>query len=772
MSKSLVIVESPSKAKTINKYLGSKFIVEATVGHVRDLPKSKLAVDVENEFATSVINIRGKGDVIKKIKSLASKVHSVYIATDPDREGEAIAADIAYLIKDAAPDEHIYRVLFNEITKNGVKRGMEDPRKIDINLVDSQRARRVMDRLIGYSVSPFLWRAIIEEASNALSAGRVQSVALRLVCEREAEIRAFIPTEFWTLKGIFQKGGKQEFKASLFSVEGKEVRIPPKPVMTDADWIDFNKQFFALPDARTASLTESEIRAVKAYAITDITKRTGKRNPPVPFITSTLQAEASRLLKMRPAITMKIAQSLYEGVELGKAGTAGLITYMRTDSTRVSNEIVADARGFIKDTYGEGFLSDAPKYYEKKKNAGVQDAHEAIRPTSMAFPPESVKEFLSKQQFQVYQLVWNRFLASQMSPATIETTTVEISGGKFVFKVSGQAILDKGFLRVYDDEDVSEEDDEKQGSSLLPAGLQAGDNLVLSDVEKKQSSTKPPPRFTESSLIKELEKDGIGRPSTYASIISTITFRQYVTIRERKLYTTPRGERVNETLVQFFPDIFDVTFTAKMETELDSIANGELSYVQALNDFYSPFSKTLAKVESKVEKILCEQCGNEMIMKMGRFGRFLACSNYPECSSIKSLRDYAQENQEPEYTGEACPKCNGRTVYRTGKFGKFIGCENYPKCDYLKNITLNIPCPKCTVGEVTERKSRRNKVFYGCNRYPECDFTSWNKPVEVPCDECTSTYLEEKYTAKKGKYLKCPACGAEKQQDIEKEEDE
>ena len=728
MAKNLVLVESPSKAKTINKYLGRNYFVEATVGHIRNLPKTKLGVDIENNFEPQLLNIRGKGDLIKKLKSLAGKSENIFIATDPDREGEAIAQDIVDVINGNGKAK-IFRVLFNEITKTSVKKAMDSPIEINNNLVESQRARRVMDRIIGYKISPLLWTAVVEESASSLSAGRVQSVALRLIVEREEEIERFITTEYWSLWGTFLTEKEEAIKAKLAEIDGKSIKLQPKPEMSDEDWKEFNKKYIAVGNEEEARKIEEKLLAKKNYSISDINKKETRRNPYPPFITSTMQAEASRKLRFRPRQTMKVAQSLYEGVELGGEGITGLITYMRTDSTRLSEEVVNDTRNFIKDKFGDKYTpKSAKQYVGKKKN--VQDAHEAIRPTNVSHTPESVKEYLNKDQFKLYELIWKRFVACQMESAILETTTVSISADEFLFKSSGTAIKFDGFLALYDEtKDDATADDED--SSIFPIGLEKEDKLNLNELEKKQHFTKPPPRFSESTLIKELESNGIGRPSTYAMVVSTLHDRMYVNaIENNKIAPSSLGRKVNEVLVKNFPKIIEVEFTAKMEDELDSIANGDARYLEVVKDFYVPFEKNLKEVEDSIEKVKCEKCGSDMEIKIGRFGKFLACTAYPECKNIKSLKDVQQENQEPEFTGEECPKCGGKTIYRRGKFGKFIGCENYPECDYTKQITLGIACPKCKEGEVVSRRSKRGKFFYGCNRYPDCDYISWTKPTE------------------------------------------
>jgi DNA topoisomerase-1 len=726
MAKELILVESPSKAKTINKYVGKNYIVEATVGHIRNLPKTKLGIDIENNFEPSLINIRGKGDLIKKIKILAAKSDKIYLATDPDREGEAIAQDVVDVLGSNLKDK-IHRVLFNEITKKAVIEALKNPIKVDDHLVISQRARRVMDRIIGYKVSPFLWKAVIEAYGSSLSAGRVQSVALRLICEREEEIGKFVPTEYWSINAIFTTIKGEELQAKLFEVNNKQIKIPPKPQMSDEDWDEFLKSNFAIWKEELALQLVEVLKSKENYIISDIIKKESKKNPYPPFITSALQVEASRKLRFRPRRTMMIAQQLYEGIDLGDEGTTGLITYMRTDSTRLNADIINDAREFILNVHGNSYLPDKPRLYEQKNKKNVQDAHEAIRPTSLKYTPQFVKPYLDEPQFKLYDLIWKRFVACQMESARLETTTVSIAADEYVFKSSGTSILFDGFLAIYD-EDLDDNNDQNGNAGLIPVGLLKGQKMGLKEIFPNQHFTKPPARFTESSLIKELESNGIGRPSTYAMIMGTIIDRKYIDQIDRKLIPTNLGNRVNEILVKNFSNIFNVNFTAKMEEELDSIAEGEIGYLKVLNDFYIPFSKTLLEVEANLEKIKCDKCGSDMDIRMGRFGKFLACTNYPECKNIKSLKEFSANGGEPEATGEICPKCGSKTVFREGKFGKFIGCEKYPDCDFTKIITLGLSCPKCGQGEVITRRTKRGKLFYGCNRYPECDFASWTLP--------------------------------------------
>lgn len=762
MSKYVVLVESPSKAKTIKKYLGKDYIVEATVGHIKDLPKSSLGVDIENGFKPKIVSIKGKSDILKKIKSLAKVSKKIFIATDPDREGEAIAQDIYETIKNG--EKEIYRVLFHEITEKGVKEGMQNPRKIDYNLVASQRARRVMDRIIGYKVSPLLWNTLhlIESSGDsALSAGRVQSVALRLICEREEEIKNFVPLEYWSIIGIFENDEGYKFKSKLNSYQEKTYKLPDKSLATDEEKSEFFSKYFYIPDEKTANELLEKCK-IESFSISRIERKVVNRNPAAPFTTSTLQQEASKKLFYRPRQTMQYAQKLYEGVELGKDEIVGLITYMRTDSVRVSNDAIEDARDFILKNFGKEYLPESPKIYQSKKQ-NVQDAHEAIRPTNLKYTPEYVKKYLPRELYKLYELIWNRFIASQMKPAQFEQVSLDISGGEFVFRSTGSTLLFKGFLAVYDEngeEQSSSDEDINENENRIPSGLKEGQRLNLTELFKNQHFTKPPARYTESSLVKELDNLGIGRPSTYASIISTLYDREYVIQEDRKLIPTELGIKVNHLLINHFDHIFNVNFTAQMEEELDEIAEGINKYETVLSDFYVPFKNTLDEVEKKIEKPKCELCGADMEIKMGRYGRFLACTNYPQCKNVKSLKDFSQkvnDENEKQLLDELCPKCGSQLVYRNSRFGKFIGCSKYPDCDYTKSITLGISCPKCKSGELTPRFTKKRKIFYGCSRYPDCDYVSWNKPTGEICPNCKKDLLVITKSGKKEK-LKCNSC--------------
>ncbi len=769
MAKKLVIVESPAKAKTINRYLGNDFVVEASVGHIKDLPKSKLGVDVEKGFAPDYKTIRGKSEIIKRLKDLSQKARQVYIATDPDREGEAIAQHIEDELNQ--DPKKVYRVLFTEITQSGISRAMEKPLKIDSHLVYAQQARRVMDRLVGYRVSPLIWKAVYP----GLSAGRVQSVALKLVCERESEIGNFSPIEYWSILGKFRTEQDEEFEAKLYSIEGKELKDPQGGANGNGN----NGKAFYIESGNRAAALADEIKAAD-FAVASIARKEQKRNPAPPFITSTLQQAASTRLGFSPKRTMILAQQLYEGVDLGPEGRVGLITYMRTDSTRISEEAISAARGYIKSEFGNEFLPKEARHFRKAKSS--QDAHEAIRPTHMEYLPQEVKKHLPREMFLLYDLIWKRFIASQMNPAIYDQITVSIdsrtasqvdSSAKFVFHSSDSRIKFPGFLQVYDittedaDPSKSDEDGEELQKFKLPAGLNEGQALKLDEIFPRQHFTKPPARYTESSLVKELESLGIGRPSTYSSIVSTIEDRGYVELKERRLFATDLGMNVNKILASNLPEFFDVKFTAEMESELDEIANGDKEYLDVMNEFYRPFDIAVKGVEERIDEIksdvdgqqvACSVCGAPMVIKWSRRGRFLACSRYPECKNTKPI-DAHDDNNRP--TGDKCPECGGDLIYKNSRFGKFIGCSNYPNCRYTKSITTGVKCPECGKGELAQRFTRKKRIFYGCTNYPKCHYATWDKPVAIPCPLGDSPFLLEKYTKAKGNYYKCPKCESE-----------
>ena len=739
--KSLIIVESPAKAKTINKYLGNDYVVEASVGHIKNLPKSKLGVDVEGGFVPEYETIAGKAEVIARLHAHARRANAVYLATDPDREGEAIAWHLAQEVEQENPK--IFRVMFHEITERGITEAMQHPMKVDQNLVNSQQARRVMDRLVGYKISPFVWKTVY----YGLSAGRVQTVALRLICEREEAINAFVPEEYWSMVGSFRAHGNEPFFAKLFKVAGEDPNIH---------------------DRTTAEGYVNDIRR-QSFVLDDIQRKPVRRNPGAPFITSTLQQEAARRLRFHAKRTMMLAQKLYEGIDLGDDGRVGLITYMRTDSTRLSNDAVKEARQYIYDNYGKEYLPAEARTFKKGKSS--QDAHEAIRPTSMRFAPKAVKKYLDDEMFALYELIWNRFLACQMSAAVFEQTTVDLRGGDYLFRATDSVPQFRGFLQVYDDiaDEAEKQDDDEDPASRLPANLRAHDPATLENLLPNQHFTKPPARFTESSLVRELEALGIGRPSTYALIVDTIQTRKYVEARERRLFPTELGIAVYRLLVQNFPDLFNVEFTAKMEEELDTIASGKNSYQNVMGDFYRPFikglegvSKNSAAIKMSLQEATdekCELCGKPMIIKWGRNGRFMACSGYPSCKNTKPLP--SEQELTKHVVGGKCDLCGGDMVVKGGRFGAFLGCSNYPACRNTKPISIGVKCPKCTQGDVIERKTKRKRVFYGCSRYPDCDFASWDKPVAQSCDTCGNPYMVLKYNQSRGEYLQCPSCKAE-----------
>lgn len=736
--KSLIIVESPSKAKTINKYLGKDYVVEASFGHIKNLPKSKIGVDVDNGYEPTYVTIKGKGDVVKKLKEKAKKVKDIYLATDPDREGEAIAWHVAEELEPV--NNNIYRVLFNEITKSGINNAMSNRRKIDDKMVYSQQARRIMDRIVGYQVSPFVWKTIY----YGLSAGRVQTVALRLICERAEEIEKFVPEEYWSVIGQFKTDKSKEFLTKLVKIDGKAKKIGSEEEVKS--YLD-------------------EIRE-QAYSISNVQTKDVKRNPSPPFITSTLQQEAASRLRFSTKKTMTLAQRLYEGIELGDEGSVGLITYMRTDSVRLSNDAVSGARDYIYSNYGKEYVPKEPRVFKKAKAS--QDAHEAIRPTSVEYEPKKIKKYLEKDVYKLYELIWNRFIASQMQPAVYEQVNIEVEGGRFTFRATGSVIKFRGFLQVYDDvstNGVNEKDDDP--TSPIPTDLSVGESAKLLDVTPNQHFTKPPPPYNEASLVRELESLGIGRPSTYSLIISTILERKYVEQKDRQIHPTDLGRQVYKLLVEYFPNIFNVKFTAQMEDELDTIASGKQSYKKVLDDFYYPFTESLEKVSKKTTEIkksmqeetgeTCDECGKPMIIKWGRNGRFMACSGYPDCKNTKPLA-HEREHLKQVVNDTKCEECGGEMVVKGGPFGAFLGCSNYPDCKNTKPITLGIKCPKCNEGEVLERKTKRKRSFYGCSKYPKCDFASWDKPVMQPCPSCDNPYIVEKYTQKKGQFWKCPEC--------------
>jgi DNA topoisomerase-1 len=727
MEKSLVIVESDAKSKTINRFLGKDYVVRASVGHIKNLPKNRIGVDIENGFEPEYITIRGRGKVIQELKRLAQNSNKVFLATDPDREGEAIAAHLAAEIEPA--NKNIQRVLFHEITEQAVREAIQKSISIDSEKVEAQKARRVMDRLVGYRVSPFLWKTIY----RGLSAGRVQTVALRLVCEREEEIKGFTSREYWTIECVFKTKDGDKFKSKLMKIGGR-----------DADISD-------------AEAVERHVTSLKSldYRICDLKTRELERNPYPPYTTSTLQQDAVRRLNMTTKQIMAVAQQLYEGIDLPE-GRVGLISYMRTDSIRLSPVAVEEARQYIGENYGVEYVPPKPRRFSNKKSA--QDAHEAIRPTSLKRPPQKVAAYLSTPQKKIYELIWNRFLACQMSPARFKQTILEITGGEYLFRTIGTDVLFKGFMQIY-----NVEDKEQSFRVSIPGHLKISDPVSLESVDPEQHFTKPPSRFNESSLVKELDALGIGRPSTYVLIISTLLDRKYVEREARSLFPTELGVTVNRILIQQFPAIFNVGFTAKMEEELDQIESGDKKRLEVLQDFYHPFSEAVTKAMDQKEEIReslqeehgekCPKCGKDLVVKWGRNGRFIACTGYPECTFTKPLKEDMVE------TNETCEKCGSPMIVKTGRFGRFLACSRYPECKSTKPISTGVPCPAdgCT-GTLVEKRSGRGKVFFGCSRYPECKFATWYRPVQKTCGTCGYPLLERHVSKKKGEYVQCPKC--------------
>ena len=682
MADNLVIVESPAKAKTIEKYLGKRYKVIASMGHVRDLPRSQTGIDTENNYEPKYITIRGKGPLLKELKKEAKKAKKVFLASDPDREGEAIAWHLSHAL---GPDNDYYRVVFNEITKEAVKESFKTPSEIDMQLVDAQQARRILDRLVGYNISPVLWKKV----KKGLSAGRVQSVALKVIIDRENEIRKFIPEEYWSIEGTF-KTGRSKFT-------GK-----------------FNK--LASDKQKTKLNTKDDVDKVMAqikgndFNIDSVEKKEKKRNPAQPFKTSSLQQEAARKLNYKARKTMMLAQQLYEGIDIKKEGTVGLITYMRTDSTRISNTAKEEAYNLIESTYGKEFAGT-----QKAANkASAQDAHEAVRPTSANRTPDNMKQYLSRDQHRLYKLIWDRFIASQMAPAILDTVKIDLSNNGVLFRSTGQTIKFKGFMQIYIE---GTDDGEDDLNSKLPE-MNEGETVTSETIEPAQHYTQPPPRFTEARLVKTLEESGIGRPSTYAPTIDTIQKRNYVRIDQKRFIPTEIGEIVNEQVVEYFPDIIDIAFTRNMEASLDSVAEGNKEWREVIDEFYKGFSPQVERAEAEMEKIEikdepvgedCEKCGSPMVYKMGRYGKFMACSNFPDCRNTKAI---------------------------------------------VKEI--GVKCPTCKEGEVVERKSKKNRIFFGCARYPECDYVSWDRPIGRDCPKCEHHLVE----TKKGKnaQVKCTNC--------------
>ena len=743
----LVVVESPAKAKTIGKYLGSNYKVRASVGHVRDLPERELGVDLENGFEPKYVTIRGKGKILQDLRKDAEGMTEVLLATDPDREGEAIAYHVAEQLgyeESKKSRARFKRVLFHEITRDAVKRALEQPGELDMRKVEAQQARRILDRLVGYQASPILWKPI----RPGLSAGRVQTVALRLIVEREEEIRAFVAEEYWSITAQLERDDKK-FEAKLHHIDGKAFRLENEDAAQDV------------------------LAAIKGvpFVITEIKRRERLKNPPAPFTTSTLQQEAAKKLGFSAQRTMRIAQQLYEGVDVGAEGSVGLITYMRTDSTRVAGSAAEQAQSWVENQFGKKYLANGPRLWGGKQQKGAQEAHEAIRPTDVERRPDRLRQHLDRDQQRLYELIWMRFVAGQMAPAVYDTTTVDFNlkganGHSYLFRATGSIVKFDGFTRLY--QEAREEGDHRTLDDLTPLPpLDEKMEAQLHGIIPQQHFTQPPPRFTEASLVKELERLGIGRPSTYAAIISTITDRQYVELDQKKFAPTILGETVAKVLIKVFPDIFNVSFTSGMETELDKIEEGDLDWRAVLGDFYGPFEKQLKRGQASGDELVretvssetkdCPTCGKPMLVRWNRFGRFLGCSGYPECKTTESLDK--RERAEPKPIGVPCPNCGKELVEREGRFGPFIACSDYPTCKYTQPKTIpGLKCPKCGEGEIGEKRTRKGKPFWGCTRYPECDWSAWDRPTAGPCPNCNASVLLEKKNKTKGEFVKCTQC--------------
>ncbi|UCG14169.1 MAG: type I DNA topoisomerase [Deltaproteobacteria bacterium] len=800
MGKSLLIVESPTKARTLNRYLGDRFDIKASVGHIKDLPENELGIDIEHEFEPHYQIIKGKEKIIRELRKAAKQADSIYLAPDPDREGEAIAWHIAEELR--SPSKEIYRVLFNELTRNAIENALKHPGELDQKKFEAQLARRLLDRLVGYQISPILW----DKITRGLSAGRVQSVALRLVCERENEILAFETEEYWTITALLEGEIPPQFEARLWRKGGKRLKITDQEQATDL----------------VAALERAH------YKVAGVEKKRRSRSPAPPFITSTLQQEAARKLRYTAKRTMAMAQRLYEGVELGAEGALGLITYMRTDSTRLAKEAVTQARSWIRKQLGADYVPKKAPVYKSRK--GVQDAHEAIRPTSVARTPEQVAPYLSREELALYELIWKRFVASQMSPAQLDHTVIEIAADEFLLRASGSVLRFPGFMQIYI-EGVDNGDQTNEEGAKLP-DLEQGAALKLVNLEPKQHFTQPPPRFTEATLIRELEEKGIGRPSTYASIVTVIQKKEYTVKDKGRFKPTELGMLVNGLLVTNFPQVLDVAFTAQMEEKLDQVETGNHRWHQVVENFYSQFHKAVERAQDEMLDVkrrgmptdiecescgkkmhirwgknglflscsgypdcktsknfvrdgkgkiraaaegevrgTCELCGKEMVVKEGRFGTFLACKGYPECKNTRSVQDQTggDAKKTVQYTDETCEKCNGRLVVRRSRQGiEFLACENYPRCRNTRPIGTGIACPQADCrGELVERASKRGRRFYGCSSFPNCRFIQWSKPVDQPCPQCDHPFLVERTSKGGQEHLLCPvkSCGYRKSQD-------
>lgn len=713
--KHLVVVESPAKAKTIERILGPDYKVMASMGHLRDLPKRTMGVDIENGFAPEYVNSTDRANVIKDLQKAANQCCDILLATDPDREGEAISWHLSKLL-DVNPEDKV-RIAFHEITPPAIREAIRDPEPIDLDRVDAQQARRVLDRLVGYKLSPWLWRQVY----RGLSAGRVQSVATRLICEREEEIRAFVPVEYWSIEAMYKTEKKESFKAKLTQIDGKDAEL------------------------HNGEETDAAVKGIegKEAEVTAVTKSRKQRKTKPPYTTSTMQQDAVNKLNFSSKKTMMLAQNLYEGVEIPGHGHVGLITYMRTDSTRISDEMIKQVRPYISETYGEDYLPAKPNVFSKSKEA--QDAHEAIRPTSLSFPPSALTGILSRDQLRLYTLIWNRFIASQMAPQIQQSTSATLQCGIYTLKATGVHVLFDGFTIMQ----PSKKKDSEETDFLPP--LKKGDIVKNTKVNGEQHFTAPPPRYTEASLIKTLEEKGIGRPSTYAPILDTIQKRRYVTKENKQFVPTEVGFKVTELLKKYFEGIINVDFTANLENWLDKIAEGKATYKKVMTDFYKVFEAELASANVEAEKdkkenqevsdVICEKCGAKMIVKMGRYGKYLACPNYPNCKNIKP---YSLAEGPEEVSDVKCDACGTLMVYRTGPYGRYLKC---PSCGANKAIVIDtgIVCPKCHEGHMVQRRSHRGRIFYGCSRYPKCDMALWNEPINQFCETCGAIMTKKTY---------------------------
>jgi len=741
-STSLVIVESPAKAKTIGKYLGRAYRVRATIGHVRDLPEKKMGIDIENGFEPEYVTIPGKEKTVADLKSAARDSREIFLATDPDREGEAIAWHVAQQIKsrNGAP---VRRVLFHEITREAVQLAIANAGRIDERKVEAQQARRVLDRLVGYKASPVLWKTV----KKGISAGRVQTVALRLLVEREREIRAFKPVEYWTVEALLEKD-KQQFTAKLHLLDGK------KPVISNEG---------------QANEIVSALKPRKTFQVTEVKRRERRKNPGAPFTTSTLQQDAAKKLSFGSKRTMRLAQDLYEGIEIGEEGAVGLITYMRTDSTRVASSAALQARDYIKMLYGEQYLPDGPRLYADGKAKNAQDAHESIRPTDPTRRPEHIRKYLKEDQYRLYELIWQRFMASQMAPAVFDTTTVDFDLGRFLFRATGSVVKFDGYQRLYKESREAEEHKALEEEQGLPV-VEQGEDIPVRAITPSQHFTEPPPRYSEASLVKELERLGIGRPSTYASIVSTLVDRRYAQLDQRRFFPTHLGEQVERVMVKSFPDVFNVRFTSHMETDLDKIEEGEVNWRKMLGDFYGPFAVSVkgADIEALIGEAhdlsalateKCPTCGGKLVPRGGFFGPFLACENHPkECKYTRPLRG---DRKPAQLTDEICHECGAPMVIRHGRSGEFLGCSKFPKCRGTRSMPTGVKCPKDGGDIAVRRSKKRGKAFYGCSNYPKCDFVVWDKPVAEVCPECGYVGAEAKFTKTRGEYRRCIKCANE-----------